>query len=202
MCYLIAKKFDEVGCVALQTELGKNHRYLCDFLTSRTLGKGIEILTVSNPEMYGEYKPYHFVASEVEFIHKVYEMIGDDGMKKDPFYSESNIKYLEKKMEDYKEGKLHFEEHELIEDDSEIPNAETIEAIKEVEKMKANPSAYKQYSSFSEVLEELDGEEYTFDQYLAEQLKDEEFKKEWDALQPEMERIRAEIEEDIKKRQC
>ena len=34
----------------------------------------------------------------------------------DPFYSESNIRYLEKKMEDYKAGKLNFAEHELIED--------------------------------------------------------------------------------------
>lgn len=32
----------------------------------------------------------------------------------DPFYSESNIKYLEQKMEDYKAGKLKFAEHELI----------------------------------------------------------------------------------------
>lgn len=34
----------------------------------------------------------------------------------DPFYSESNIRYLEQKTEDYKNGKLKFEEHELIED--------------------------------------------------------------------------------------
>ena len=33
----------------------------------------------------------------------------------DPFYSESNIKYLEQKMADYKAGKLRFSEHELIE---------------------------------------------------------------------------------------
>lgn len=32
----------------------------------------------------------------------------------DPFYSESNIRYLEKKMEDYKAGRLNFAEHELI----------------------------------------------------------------------------------------
>lgn len=33
-----------------------------------------------------------------------------------------------------------------------------------------------------------------FDDYLQEQLKDPEFKKEWDAIQPEMNTIRAEIE--------
>lgn len=35
----------------------------------------------------------------------------------DPFYSESNIHYLEQKMSDYKAGRLNFAEHELIEVD-------------------------------------------------------------------------------------
>ena len=34
----------------------------------------------------------------------------------DPFYSESNIRYLEQKMADYKAGKLKFAEHNLIEE--------------------------------------------------------------------------------------
>lgn len=34
----------------------------------------------------------------------------------DPFYSESNMFYMEKKMEDYKSGRLNFAEHELIEE--------------------------------------------------------------------------------------
>ena len=37
----------------------------------------------------------------------------------DPFYSESNIMYLEKIAKDIKEGKAHFEEHSLIEGDDE-----------------------------------------------------------------------------------
>ena len=35
----------------------------------------------------------------------------------DPFYSESNIKYFEGIVQDIKEGKAHFTEHELLEDD-------------------------------------------------------------------------------------
>jgi DNA-damage-inducible protein J len=35
----------------------------------------------------------------------------------DPFYSESNIKYLEGIVNDIKEGKAHFSEHDLIEVD-------------------------------------------------------------------------------------
>ena len=34
----------------------------------------------------------------------------------DPFYSESNISYLEEKLAAYKAGKLKISEHELIED--------------------------------------------------------------------------------------
>lgn len=33
----------------------------------------------------------------------------------DPFYSEKNMRYLEKKMADYKTGRINFAEHELIE---------------------------------------------------------------------------------------
>ena len=35
----------------------------------------------------------------------------------DPFYSESNIRYLENIARDIKEGKAHFAEHDLIEVD-------------------------------------------------------------------------------------
>ena len=34
----------------------------------------------------------------------------------DPFYSESNIRYLEDKLSDYKAGKLKIAKHNLIED--------------------------------------------------------------------------------------
>lgn len=35
----------------------------------------------------------------------------------DPFYSESNIRYLESILHDIKNGKAHFNEHELLEVD-------------------------------------------------------------------------------------
>lgn len=34
----------------------------------------------------------------------------------DPFYSNSNIRYLEEKMSDYKAGRLKLSAHELLED--------------------------------------------------------------------------------------
>ena len=35
----------------------------------------------------------------------------------EPFYSESNIRYLENMVNDIKSGKAHFAEHDLIETD-------------------------------------------------------------------------------------
>ena len=35
----------------------------------------------------------------------------------DPFYSERNLRYLESVMQDVKDGKAHFAEHDLIEVD-------------------------------------------------------------------------------------
>ena len=35
----------------------------------------------------------------------------------DPFYSDSNIRYLENIVSDIKDGKAHFAEHDLIEVD-------------------------------------------------------------------------------------
>ncbi len=72
--YLIAKKFSEEGCLAVQTEGGKALAGLVTYLGLRTLDKGIQILTVSDTETYGEYKPYTFVNTEKEFISKVLEM--------------------------------------------------------------------------------------------------------------------------------
>lgn len=43
------------------------------------------------------------------------EQVFDD-MSADPFYSESNLYYLDKKMVDYKAGWLNFSEHVLIEE--------------------------------------------------------------------------------------
>lgn len=38
----------------------------------------------------------------------------------------------------------------------EIPNADTVAALKEAEEIKKHPEQYKRYSSFSEILKEVD----------------------------------------------
>ena len=66
MCYLIAKRFKKSGCVALQTEAGEEMAQFADALQEK-LGYDIQIITISRPTAYGEYKPYHFVNSYDEF---------------------------------------------------------------------------------------------------------------------------------------
>ncbi len=54
MCYLIAKKFNDVGCLALQTSHGQ---HLADFKKKliRSVGyDSIQLVTISRPSAYGE----------------------------------------------------------------------------------------------------------------------------------------------------
>lgn len=74
MCLLIAKKHDEHGCLAVKTEPSKALASLVSYLGLKTLEKGIQILTVSDMDMYGEYNPYTIVENEAEFIARVLKM--------------------------------------------------------------------------------------------------------------------------------
>lgn len=75
MCYLIAKKFYNHGCIALETNFGEDLKNLSDYLTSRTVGKNVEILTVNNIQGYPEYRPYTIIKSKEVFINKTIELI-------------------------------------------------------------------------------------------------------------------------------
>ncbi|WP_295091276.1 DUF6718 family protein [uncultured Catenibacterium sp.] len=66
MCYLVAKRMNKTGCIALQTEPGEEMAKFADRIQER-LGYDIEIITISRPTAYGEYEPYHFVNSYEEF---------------------------------------------------------------------------------------------------------------------------------------
>lgn len=74
MCYLIAKKFNQHGCIAVQAERGKALGSLVDYLGRKTYKHGVQIVTVSSKEAYGEYAPYEEVPSEQEFINRVFIM--------------------------------------------------------------------------------------------------------------------------------
>ena len=51
-----------------------------------------------------------------------------------------------------RQGKIPFEIA------TDIPNAETIEAISEFEEFRKNPNGYKRYASFSELLDEVNAD--------------------------------------------
>ncbi|EDT15906.1 DUF6718 family protein [Clostridium perfringens] len=74
MCYIISKKFNELGCYALKSELGDKLASLSRYLTLATLDKNVQIVTISDPNVYKEYEPYTFVISEKEFINKTLEL--------------------------------------------------------------------------------------------------------------------------------
>ena len=71
MCYLIAKKFNDIGCLALQTSHGQ---HLADFKRKLIAEIGtdkVQLVTISRPS---EYEPYRFVDTEQEFEQIVKRM--------------------------------------------------------------------------------------------------------------------------------
>ena len=62
MCYLIAKKINETGCLAVQMEQGERLADLKEKLMQAVGYDSIQLVTISRPSAYGEYEPYHFVA--------------------------------------------------------------------------------------------------------------------------------------------
>lgn len=74
MCYLVAKKFDDTGCLAIQMVHGQ---HLADFKAKLIQLVGcdlIQLVTISRPSAYAEYEPYHFVDTEQEFEEAVMRM--------------------------------------------------------------------------------------------------------------------------------
>lgn len=67
MCYLVAKKADGIGSIALQTSHGQ---HLVDFKKKiiKEIGvENIQLVTISRPSAYVEYEPYRLVDTEQEF---------------------------------------------------------------------------------------------------------------------------------------
>lgn len=74
MCYLIAKKFNDHGCLAVQSEYGSRLASLVDDLSRKTEGKDIQILTISSKTAFDEYAPFKDISCEEEFISEVLSM--------------------------------------------------------------------------------------------------------------------------------
>lgn len=77
MCYLVAKKFDSQGCIAVKTKHSKALGETIEELNHEVGEKrgGVQIVTVSRPSAYGEYEPDEIVDSMENFKKKAIEMI-------------------------------------------------------------------------------------------------------------------------------
>lgn len=71
MCYLIAKRFNHIGCLALQTSHGPHLADFKDKLMNMIGTDEVQLVTISRPFAYGEYEPYHFVENEEEFEKQI-----------------------------------------------------------------------------------------------------------------------------------
>ena len=67
MCYLVAKKADGIGSIALQTSHGQHLVDVKKKIIKEIGVENIQLVTVSRPSAYGEYEPYRFVDTEQEF---------------------------------------------------------------------------------------------------------------------------------------
>ena len=64
MCYLIAKKKFQRGCIALKTVHGEHLVQLKKELNISLKCKGVQLVTISRPTAFGEYAPYSFAENE------------------------------------------------------------------------------------------------------------------------------------------
>lgn len=75
MCYLVAKKKLQSGCIALETDHGQRLVELKRELNAVAKGSGVQLVTISNPSAYGEYEPYLYAKSEEEFVSMVKDLL-------------------------------------------------------------------------------------------------------------------------------
>lgn len=75
MSYLIAKKFDETGCIAVKVEHGSPLAEFTRQLEHEVGDNGIRIITISRPSAYGEYEPYTIIDTMEIFKEKVLSML-------------------------------------------------------------------------------------------------------------------------------
>lgn len=74
MCYLVAKDKNAHGCYAWKTIHGAHLAALKKDLNRSAVPNGIQLVTISRPNAYGEYAPYQIVNSEEEFVRTVEQM--------------------------------------------------------------------------------------------------------------------------------
>lgn len=72
--YLIAKHFDNEGCVAIKVDSGEERVQLESRLIKQVGINDIQLVTLNNPAAYGEYAPYIFIDSPETFEIEILKM--------------------------------------------------------------------------------------------------------------------------------
>lgn len=71
--YIVAKIFDQQGCLAYQCKTVNEARCLPGTLEALR-ADGVQIVILDNPEIYSEYAPYRYVDDMKVFIDMVSRM--------------------------------------------------------------------------------------------------------------------------------
>ena len=68
--YVIAKIFDQQGCIAYRCKTVNEARCLPGTLEA-IREEGVQIVVLDDPEIYAEYAPYNFIEYVKEFVYQV-----------------------------------------------------------------------------------------------------------------------------------
>ena len=68
--YVIAKIFDQQGCIAYQCKTVNEARCLPGTLEALR-GKDVQFVVLDDPDIYSEYAPYLYIQNIKEFISEV-----------------------------------------------------------------------------------------------------------------------------------
>jgi hypothetical protein len=71
--YVIAKTFEQHGCIAYRCKTQNEARCLPGTLEALR-APDVQIVVLTSPEIYSEYAPYSYVDDIKEFIDSVYDL--------------------------------------------------------------------------------------------------------------------------------
>ncbi len=67
--YIVAKKFDEAGCIAYKCKNLNEARSVPNTLEA-IRAEGVQIVILDDPEIYSEYAPYNYIDNLREFMNQ------------------------------------------------------------------------------------------------------------------------------------
>lgn len=71
--YIVAKIFDQQGCLAYECKNPKELMYLPGTL-ELLRNDGVQIVILDSPEIYSEYAPYNYITKLNDFVEKVMQL--------------------------------------------------------------------------------------------------------------------------------